>query len=326
MTGSPGSNGNAGAPFTAPIHPAAALQSALAERGLAYSRIVGESMRPSLHAGDLVLLKPCETVRPGDIVTFALGERLVTHRVLSTHASTITCRGDGRRAADPPVSPEAVIAKVSGVVGRRTPDWRIDFWRVRMRWLGVDWRPRLAKLRDQADLLWCSLTFAQSRRPDPEAFTTMGESIAYPEGRVLRLREAVEPLDLRGESPLVALIVPALVYGSLSSERRGALIRAMRGRHVFVYGLPLASAGRIVRFSAGLHRSLASLGFVAGEPGDVARRAAGGLLVVHAFTAGELERELERFGLGPVTVEALVTEAGPRLRAVAGRPINESSP
>ena len=276
-------------------------------------------MRPSLHPGDVVLLRPCETLRPGDIVTFALGERLVTHRVLSTHASTLTCRGDGRRAADPPVPREAVLAKVSGVIGRRTPDRRIDFWRVRTRWLGVDWLGRLAKARDQADLLWRSRTCTQPRRPAPGAFTSMDESIAYPEGHVLHLRETVEPLDLVNASPQGALIVPAHVYGSLCQERRRALIRAAHGRRVFVYGLPLTSAGRIARFSAGLQRSLASRGFVAGEPGDVAMRTAGGLQVLHTFTAEELQRELERFGLGPVKVETLITEAGPRLRAVAGR-------
>jgi hypothetical protein len=276
-------------------------------------------MRPSLHSGDVVLLKPCETLRPGDIVTLALGEQLVTHRVLSAHESTIICRGDGRRAADPPVPREAVLAKVAGVVGRKTPDRRIDSWRVRTHWLVVDWRWRLAKVRDQAELLWRSITCKEPRRPDLAACACMGESIAYPEGRVLRLRDAVEPLDLLGESPQVALIVPAHVYGSLSLEKRGALIRAAHGRQVFVYCLPLASAGRIARFSAGLHRSLGSLGFVAGEPGDVAMRVAGELQVVHAFTAGELELELERFGLGSVAVESLITEAGPRLRAVAGR-------
>ena len=114
-------------------------------------------MRPGLRSGDVVLLKPCGDPRPGDIVTFVLGERLVTHRVVSVDGSTITCRGDNRRGADPPVARGAVIARVVDVIGGTVPDGRLYLLRLRAHWLGVDWRRRVARLRDEATLLGRSL-------------------------------------------------------------------------------------------------------------------------------------------------------------------------
>ena len=115
------------------------------------------------------------------------------------------------------------------------------------------------------------------------------------------------------------LVFPADVYGRLRLETRRDLMLAVRGHRVVVHALPRASAGRITRPMARVRMCLRTLGFNGGEPGDMAVRDGAGIHAVHTFTAAELERELERSGLGPATVETVVTESGSLLRATAGR-------
>ena len=180
-------------------------------------------------------------------------------------------------------------------------------------------------MRDEAELLCLSLSRREPRRQGLGIDANPGERIAYPDGRIVRLEETAGPRWLLDGDQRAALIFPADVYGSLPLERRRDIMQGVRGRRVVVYGVPLASAGGIVRLSAMLRGSLASVGIRAGEPGDAAVRTEQGLRIAHAFTASELERELERFCLGPVRVETVATEAGLRLRAAAGPPFNKSA-
>ena len=295
-----------------------ALRTSLWERGFAYSRIVGESMRPSLRSGDVVLLKPCGAPRPGDIVTFALGKRLVTHRVVTVDGSTITCRGDNRLGADPPVARGAVIARVVDVVGRTVPDGPLCLFRVRAHWLGVDWRRRCARLRDEATLLGKSLGGHEGGPPVPPTVTGVTATGAATGGHVVQAAETADPRALVEEHPDELLVFPAEVYGGMPSSKRREVMQAVRGHRVAVYGLPRASAGRITTLMARVRGSLQAHGFRGGEPGDMAVRDDAGLRSLHTFTAAELEQEVERFGLGPVKVETVLTDSGPLLRATAG--------
>ena len=298
-----------------------ALRTSLRERGFAYSRIVGESMHPGLRSGDVVLLKPSEAPRPGDIVTFALGERLVTHRVVTVGSSTITCRGDNRLGADPPVARGAVIARVVDVVGRTVPDGPLCLFRVRAHWLGVDWRRRFARLRDEATLLGGSLGGRERGPQVPQALravTGVTATDAGTGGHVLQAAETADPRALLEGHPDELLVFPADVYGGMPSSKRREVMQAVRGHRVAVYGLPRASAGRITHLTTCVRGSLRAHGFKDGEPGDMAVRDGAGLRSLHTFTAAELEQEVERFGLGPVKVETVLTDSGPLLRATAG--------
>lgn len=62
-----------------------------------------ESMRPAINMGDLVISGPVSTagINPGDIVTYELGENLVTHRVLSVEGVVLVTKGDDNEDSDP---------------------------------------------------------------------------------------------------------------------------------------------------------------------------------------------------------------------------------
>jgi len=62
-----------------------------------------ESMRPAINMGDLMIAGPVKSgsINPGDILTYELGERLVTHRVLSVTGDILITKGDANEDPDP---------------------------------------------------------------------------------------------------------------------------------------------------------------------------------------------------------------------------------
>jgi signal peptidase len=72
-----------------------------------------ESMVPAINMGDLIITGPVNgTVRPGTVVTYARGEMLVTHRVISVKGDTLVTKGDAVEDPDPgPVT----MSQVKGV-------------------------------------------------------------------------------------------------------------------------------------------------------------------------------------------------------------------
>jgi hypothetical protein len=297
----------------------AALRASLRERGFAYSRIVGDSMLPSLREGDMVLLQESVRLRPGDIVTIAMGGSLVTHRILSIDETGVVCRGDNRRRADPAVARQAVVAQVTQVVGRPMPDRARDALRVRVRQTRWGLATRLTRVRDECALV---LGSTLGRQPGVTAAVSASGfasgSIGGPPEYVVRAGDLADLESLPARGADVVLVIPASLYGGLSPARRREFMKALRGCGLRVYGLPFASAGRITHLVSHLRRVMRALGFEVGEPGDMAVRDGAGLRVVHTFTALELVRELERFGLGPVAVERVATDGGPLLCATVG--------
>ncbi len=297
----------------------AALRASLRERGFAYSRIVGDSMLPNLREGDAVLLQESGRLRPGDIVTIALGGSLVTHRILSIDDTGVVCRGDNRPRADPAVARQAVVARVTEVVGRPLPDKTRDVLRVRLRQARWGLAARLTRVHDEWGLV---LGSSRGRLPaemasSPASGFAGGPVDGSPE-RVVRAGDLADLESLSAPGSDVILVIPASLYGGLSPTRRRELMQTLRGRKLRVYGLPFASAGRITHLMSHLRRAMQPLGLKVGEPGDMAVRDGAGLRVVHTFTAIELVRELERFGRGPVAVEMVATRGGPLLCASVG--------
>src|SRR3954451_18062110 len=68
--------------------------------------VQGHSMEPTLHTGDLLVVREQDHYRPGDIIVFKVvspvaGPRLVIHRLLATDPDgRITTRGDNRASPD----------------------------------------------------------------------------------------------------------------------------------------------------------------------------------------------------------------------------------
>lgn len=83
--------------------------------------VSGSSMWPTLHKGDLVLLKgvdDVEDLQVGDIIAFRQERGFSIHRIVNMEGETITTRGDGNFAEDPPTTIDAVMGKVPKVRGR----------------------------------------------------------------------------------------------------------------------------------------------------------------------------------------------------------------
>lgn len=68
--------------------------------------VSGDSMEPTLHSGDLVILRAQDTYELGDIVTFAVPEgepgagALVIHRLTASEGGAWVPRGDNRDRED----------------------------------------------------------------------------------------------------------------------------------------------------------------------------------------------------------------------------------
>jgi len=82
----------------------------------------GDSMRPSLHDGDVLVLGPLKggKVHVGDIVLWSAKRRAVIHRVVALRDNGLLTRGDARQRADGWVRLDAVIGRVVQVKRRRS--------------------------------------------------------------------------------------------------------------------------------------------------------------------------------------------------------------
>jgi signal peptidase I len=85
-------------------------------------RVVGWSMAPAIHPGDLIYVQRIGVteVLPGDIVVFAREGRLVVHRVTTITSRGIepclVTRGDRTRRNDDPICNSALIGRVTNIV------------------------------------------------------------------------------------------------------------------------------------------------------------------------------------------------------------------
>jgi len=61
------------------------------------------SMEPAFNVGDVVIAGPLGSggIKPGVIVTYAIGKTLITHRVLSIGGNTLITKGDANENPDP---------------------------------------------------------------------------------------------------------------------------------------------------------------------------------------------------------------------------------
>ena len=75
-------------------------------------------MEPAIKTGSIIYIGPykdSESVSPGDIISFRIGDVTVTHRVVSVDPEngTVSTKGDSNRVPDPePVPLDSVEGKV----------------------------------------------------------------------------------------------------------------------------------------------------------------------------------------------------------------------
>ena len=93
------------------------------------------SMAPAINTVDAVIVGPAVTgsIKPGDIITYAIGKTLITHRVLSVDGNTLITKGDANKAPDP--SP-VLLSQVQSRYLFRIPyvGYAAGFVRTRLGW------------------------------------------------------------------------------------------------------------------------------------------------------------------------------------------------
>lgn len=97
---------------------AGALVCLLPTGGISVYAVLSGSMEPEIPTGGLVFTNTKDkTPREGDIITYRLGEVLVTHRVVGKENGAYITRGDANNGADPAaVEPEQIVGTVTGSV------------------------------------------------------------------------------------------------------------------------------------------------------------------------------------------------------------------
>lgn len=84
--------------------------------------VLGSSMEPNIHVGDLVYVFPTdyEDIKVGDVVTFVIGEELTvaTHRVIAKDEANekLTTKGDHNWIEDGPISYKNVVGVVKIII------------------------------------------------------------------------------------------------------------------------------------------------------------------------------------------------------------------
>lgn len=81
--------------------------------GFSSAVVVSGSMEPALSVNDLIVTQAQTDYAPGDIVSFASGSTLVTHRIVQENPDGFVTQGDANNATDiQPVAPEQIVGKV----------------------------------------------------------------------------------------------------------------------------------------------------------------------------------------------------------------------
>ncbi len=103
----------------------------------------GDSMWPSLRAGDLAGVEPLAgEPAPGEVVLARFDHALVLHRVRRCESGVLALRGDNSPAEDPPLPRSRILGRVrrvrrGGAVleeGWDLGPWRLGRWRAAVKW------------------------------------------------------------------------------------------------------------------------------------------------------------------------------------------------
>jgi len=64
--------------------------------------VATESMAPAMRAGDVIIVgPPLDPIREGSIISYRIGDKLITHRVVSVEDDHLTTKGDNNQSVDP---------------------------------------------------------------------------------------------------------------------------------------------------------------------------------------------------------------------------------
>ena len=74
--------------------------------------VTTESMKPTINAGDLIIISKENQYDKNDIVTFFDEDVCVTHRIVEIDNYTITTKGDANNVVDKPIVNNQIVGKV----------------------------------------------------------------------------------------------------------------------------------------------------------------------------------------------------------------------
>lgn len=80
--------------------------------GFRQALVLTGSMEPSVQVGDWIFFKSQADYKPGQIVLFQDGGRLVTHRVVDVLENQLVTQGDANNTPDQPVPRERVLGRM----------------------------------------------------------------------------------------------------------------------------------------------------------------------------------------------------------------------
>lgn len=75
-------------------------------------KVVGNSMEPNLHQGDMVEIIPADSVIINDIILYEIGDKRVLHRVVDIFSDIVITKGDNNNFNDGAISKEKIIGKM----------------------------------------------------------------------------------------------------------------------------------------------------------------------------------------------------------------------
>jgi signal peptidase I len=118
----------------AEIYQAAAREVWHADRSaeLLRLKVTGESMRPLLCAGDVVVVQPIDlpTLRPGEVVVVQRGGEWITHRLVTIDERGWHTHGDNTRYTDEAAHADQLVGRVIAIErADQTIDLQQSHWR-----------------------------------------------------------------------------------------------------------------------------------------------------------------------------------------------------
>ena len=81
--------------------------------GYATFEVQTGSMRPTIEAGDWIIVKVTDDIKIGDIVTYSKNDEFITHTVIESYKGTYITKGDANNTKDEPITKDQIVGKVT---------------------------------------------------------------------------------------------------------------------------------------------------------------------------------------------------------------------
>ena len=84
--------------------------------GYTFFEVATASMYPTIEIGDVVIVKITKEIEQNDIIVYADGESIITHRLIEKNDSELIAKGDANNSEDRPIQEDMVFGKVIKII------------------------------------------------------------------------------------------------------------------------------------------------------------------------------------------------------------------